>query len=208
MHHLLTDVPVRSLAEPRSVGLRGTPVSDYGELVLGKGQPALIGRHYESGDPIPDALFEKMRAARTFRAAGAMMRQLSLGTVDLRLHHAFDTNGDTTVVDYARDVFQEFQPKTLSLPADYAMIASFQHLFAGPVAYASGYYSYLWAEVLEADAFSRFREEGLFSPSVGAAFRDTLLARGNSREPMELFVDFMGREPDPSALLKRAGLQS
>ena len=83
-----------------------------------------------------------------------MMRQLSLGTVDLRLHHAFDTNGDTTVVDYARDVFQEFQPKTLSLPADYAMIASFQHLFGGPVAYASGYYSYLWAEVLEADAFS------------------------------------------------------
>jgi len=209
MHHLLTDVPVRSLA--------GTNVAwDFVELpsqimenwCWEKESLALIGRHFETGECIPDVLFEKMRSARTFRAAGGMMRQLSLGTVDLSLHQAFDVSGTTSVVDYARRLFQDFQPDTLTLPDDYAMIASFQHLFSGPVAYASGYYSYLWAEVLEADAFSRFKDEGLFSRTVGNAFREQLLARGNSREPMELFVDFMGREPDPSALLKRAGLLS
>ena len=133
-----------------------------------------------------------------------MMRQLCFGSVDLALHREYDVNGDESVISFARRRAARFQET--HLPEDYAMIASFQHLFSSPVAYAAGYYSYKWAEVLEADAFSRFREEGLFSPVVGEEFRARLLSQGNSADPMDLFVSFMGREPNPAALLERAGL--
>jgi oligopeptidase A len=203
LHHLLTRVEIRTLA--------GTSVAwDFVEL------PSQImenwcwerqaldtfAQHWETGAPIPDDLFQKMKRAKTFRAANAQMRQLGFGFVDLALHREWD--GVTDVLEYTRSIIQQYSPA--ALPPGYAMIAGFTHLFASPVAYGAGYYSYKWAEVLDADAFTRFRKEGVFSATVGHEYRDKILARGDSQDPAELYRSFMGRDPDPRALLERAGL--
>jgi oligopeptidase A len=207
LHHLLSRVEVRSLS--------GTSVAwDFVELpsqimenfCWERASLDLFARHHQTGEVIPEALFSRMRAARTYRGASAMMRQLGFGLVDLLLHMDFDPKAGQDVLEFCRSVMERFSPAPL--PAEYAMITSFGHLFAHPVGYAGGYYSYKWAEVLDADAFSKFRGDGLFSPAVGAAFRHKVLARGDSRDPMELFVDFMGREPDLKPLLERSGITS
>jgi oligopeptidase A len=162
----------------------------------------LFARHWETGEPIPQELFGKMKRAKTFRAANAQMRQLGFGYVDLALHREWD--GKTDVLGFARDILQNFS--AVPLPEDYAMIAGFTHLFSSPVGYGAGYYSYKWAEVLDADAFTRFRKEGVFSETTGRDFRDKVLARGDSEDPALLYRSFMGRDPDPNALLERAGL--
>jgi oligopeptidase A len=145
-----------------------------------------------------------MIRARNFRAANSQMRQLGFGIVDLALHRSYSPERDGDVVAYARRIIQEFS--AARLPEDNATIASFSHLFSSPVGYGAGYYSYKWAEVLDADAFSRFRENGIFSPEVGRDFREKLLAKGDSVDPAALYRDFMGRDPDPDALLARSGL--
>jgi oligopeptidase A len=164
----------------------------------------LFAAHYETGERIPDALYEKMVRARTYRAANAQMRQLGFASVDLALHQSYDAARDGEVMTYARAIIQ--QHSATKLPDDYAMLAGFGHVFAHPVGYASGYYSYKWAEVLDADAFTRFKKEGITNPAVGRAFRDTILSKGNSEDAEKLYEAFMGRGPELEPLLERAGL--
>lgn len=164
----------------------------------------LFARHFESGERIPDELFEKMTRARNFRSASFLMRQLSFSSVDLALHRSYRREQDGEILPFCRAILQ--QSSALPLPEDFAMIASFTHLFSSAVGYAAGYYSYQWAEVLDADAFSRFRREGFMNANIGRAFRDQVLSRGDSQDPNTLFRNFMGREPDSAALLERAGL--
>jgi oligopeptidase A len=164
-----------------------------------------FARHYQTGAPIGDDLFGKMQRARTYREATAMMRQLGFASVDLALHIDYDPKRDGDVLAYARRVMQDYLPAALT--ENYAMVASFSHLFSSPVGYAAGYYSYKWAEVLDADAFTRFKREGVYSRTVGEAFRRSILERGDSADPMELYTSFMGREPSLDALLERSGLK-
>jgi oligopeptidase A len=165
----------------------------------------LFAAHYQTGASIPEPLFQKMLQARNFRSASHIMRQVGFSTVDLALHRTYDKAKDGDVVAYARDLVTKFSP--LPLPKDYAMILTFTHLFSSPVGYAAGYYSYQWAEVLDADAFSRFKQEGLFNLATGLDFRETILSRGDSQDPEVLFERFMGRKADITALLERAGLR-
>ncbi len=163
----------------------------------------LFARHYQTGEPIPDALFEKMLRARNYWAANLGMRQLSFGMLDLALHvHYTPSDGD--VMQYAQQIMQPFVPAPL--PEDYAFVAGFAHLFGHPVGYAAGYYSYKWSEVLDADAFSRFKAEGIFNRQTGEDFITHILSKGNAVDPAELFRRFLGRDPDPKALLARSGL--
>jgi|SRR5579871_5621299 len=205
LHHELSQVEVRSLA--------GVNVAwDFVELpsqimenwTWEREALDLFARHYQTGAAIPDALFDKMQRARCFRAANMQMRQLGLGTIDLLLHREYSPEKHGDLLAFARSVLQEFSP--VPLPERYAMIASFTHLFSSPVGYGSGYYSYKWAEVLDADAFTQFQNGGIFNHETGASFRRNILSRGNSEDANVLFHGFMGRDPDPNALLERSGL--
>ncbi|MCY4188550.1 MAG: M3 family metallopeptidase [Bryobacterales bacterium] len=205
LHHLLSKVEVKSLA--------GTNVAwDWVELpsqimenwCWERMALDMFAKHYETGETIPDDLFAKMKRARNFRSANAQMRQLGFATLDLALHIEFDPQRDGDVVAYARSILQSHA--SAPLPADYAMVAGFTHLFSSPVGYGAGYYSYKWSEMLDADAFTRFAREGIFNSATGASFRRNILEKGDSAEPEALFRAFMGRDPDQEALLRRLDL--
>lgn len=165
----------------------------------------LCAAHHKTGASIPEELFQKMVRARNFRSASHLMRQVGFSTVDFSLHRDYDAAHSGDIVAYARIILAQFT--AVPLPEDYSMILTFTHLFSSPVGYAAGYYSYQWAEALDADAFSRFIKEGLFNHSTGMQFRDIVLSRGDSVDPDELFVQFMGRKADIRPLLVRSGLQ-
>ena len=171
-------------------------------------KPTLLGMtaHYETGEPLPDELFEKICAARTYMAGSQMVRQLLFGTLDIALHSSYEPGGAQSVWD----VYRQLAGEILVLPPlpEDRFLCSFSHIFAS--GYAAGYYSYKWAEVLSADAFAAFEEAGLDNQaaikSLGRHYRDTILALGGSRHPMDVYRDFRGREPNTDALLRHAGL--
>jgi oligopeptidase A len=171
-------------------------------------KPTLIGMtaHYETGEPLPDELFEKIRAARTFRSGTMMLRQLNFGMTDMELHTKFNPDGSETILDVQKRITAKTSLLPM-LPEDRSLCA-FSHIFSG--GYSAGYYSYKWAEVLSADAFSAFEEAGLGDEKAvaqtGRRFRDTVLSEGGGRHPMEIFKSFRGREPKPEALLRHSGL--
>jgi oligopeptidase A len=168
----------------------------------------LIGltAHVDTGERLPDELFQKICAARTYRAGSAMLRQIYFALTDLELHRLASDDGRDTPFDVQRRIAE----KTTVLPPlpEDRFLCSFTHIFAG--GYAAGYYSYKWAEVLSADAFAAFEEAGLGDEravaTTGRRYRETVLALGGSRPPMEVFTAFRGREPSPEALLRHAGL--
>ncbi len=205
LHHCLSHVEIRSLA--------GTSVAwDFVELpsqimenwCWERDALDLFARHHETGEAIPEELFQKMKRARNFRSANMQMRQLGFGVVDLSLHLEYSPEKYGDVLQYSREIVQQFS--AARLPENHALLTGFTHLFGSPVGYGAGYYSYKWSEVLDADAFSRFQTAGVFDRAVGLRFRETILSKGDSEDAAKLYKDFMGRDPDPNALLARAGL--
>jgi len=172
-------------------------------------RPTLLGltSHYETNEPLPEALFEKICAAKNFRAGSMMLRQLLFGLTDITLHSDFVPAGSETPHDVNRRISQQMSVLPL-LPEDRSL-CSFQHIFSG--GYAAGYYSYKWAEILSADAFSAFEEAGLDNDEAikqtGLRFRRTVLGMGGSRHPMDVFQQFRGRQPTVDALLRHSGLK-
>jgi oligopeptidase A len=159
----------------------------------------LFARHVTTGEPIPAELVERVRAARTFQAAWAQMSQLSYAAVDLALHVELDPDVDDDPIAFAQRIMAPYQIEPRF--AETGFLCSFSHVLAG--GYAAGYYSYKWAEVLDADAFGRFAAEGLFDRETGRAFVDAILARGDAADAIELYRAFMGRDPDVEALIRR-----
>jgi oligopeptidase A len=170
-------------------------------------RPTLLSfaRHYQTGEPLPVSMFEKISAARTFRAGSQFLRQLYFATLDLELHHQFDPASDDVTAVQRRVAADN--TVIAPLPED-RFLCGFSHIFAG--GYAAGYYSYKWAEVLSADAYAAFEEAGLDDAAAlartGRRFRDTVLALGGGRHPGDVFRDFRGRPASTDALLRHAGL--
>ena len=164
----------------------------------------LVGGHYETGAKLPDDLLQKMKRAKNFQSGLQMLRQLEFALFDMHLHHGFDPAGSNSVQALLDEVRRE---TAVVFPPEYNRFQnSFSHIFAG--GYAAGYYSYKWAEVLSADAFSLFEERGIFDQKTGRSFLRNILETGGSVDPLQAFVSFRGREPKVDALLHQSGLEA
>ena len=204
LHHMLTKVDASAVA-----GISGVPwdavelPSQFMENWCWAPEALqLISGHYETGEPLPQDLLDKMLAAKNFQSALFLVRQLEFALFDFRVHADYnpELGGQVQqVLDQVRSEVSVIVP-----PRFNRFQHSFSHIFAG--GYGAGYYSYLWAEVLSADAFGRFEEEGVFNRKTGADFLQCILERGGSAEPMELFKAFRGREPSNAALLRHMGI--
>lgn len=204
LHHMLTKVDYPSVAGIAGVAWDAVELpSQFMENWCWQREALdLIAGHYLSGAPLPDELFRKMLAARNFQAGMQMVRQLEFALFDFRLHLEYDPARGGRIYEILDEVRK--QVAVMKPPSFNRFPHSFSHIFAG--GYAAGYYSYKWAEVLSSDAFSAFEEQGIFDRNTGLRFLTTVLEQGGSREPMELFVEFRGREPSIDALLRHSGI--
>jgi oligopeptidase A len=204
LHHMLTKVDHPSVA-----GISGVPwdavelPSQFMENFCWQRDALdVMSAHYKTGERLPQELFQRMLAAKNFQSGLQMVRQLEFSIFDFRLHLEYDPKRGGNVYGLLDEVRK--QVAVIHPPSFNRFPHSFSHIFAG--GYAAGYYSYKWAEVLSADAFSCFEENGIFDRETGLHFLRTILEQGGSRDPMELFVEFRGREPQIDALLRHSGI--
>jgi oligopeptidase A len=201
LHHMLTKIPYASVS-----GINGVPwdavelPSQIMENWAWQDEVLeMISGHYETGEPLPEELIKRLNDAKNFQAGMFLLRQLEFATFDLSIHKG------TVAVDVQKTLDQVRAEISVFLPPEFNRFQnSFSHIFAG--GYASGYYSYSWAEVLSADAFSLFEEKGIFDTETGRSFLTNILEKGGSADPLELFISFRGREPEIGALLRHRGL--
>ena len=204
LHHMLTQIDVAAVSGINGVAWDAVELpSQFLENWCWEPEAIpLISGHYQTAEPLPQALLDKMLAAKNFQSGMQMVRQLEFSLFDFRLHAEYDPanpQDPQAVLDQVRR-----EVAVVQAPAFNRFQNSFSHIFAG--GYAAGYYSYKWAEVLSADAFSRFEEEGIFNAQTGESFLREILQQGGSKAPMELFINFRGREPSIEALLRHSGL--
>ena len=204
LHHLLTQVEVLGVSGINGVEWDAVELpSQFMENFCWEWEVLRdMTRHVDTGATLPRELFEKMVAAKNFQSGMQTVRQLEFAIFDMRLHSDFDANGQKTLLQLADEVRRDVA--VLSPPSYNRFSNSFSHIFGG--GYAAGYYSYKWAEVLSADAYSMFEENGVLNSSVGGRFREEILAAGGSRPALESFVAFRGRKPTIDALLRHNGM--
>lgn len=205
LHHMLTTIETAGVS-----GINGVPwdavelPSQFMENWCWEPEAlAFISGHYQTNEPLPQEMLDKMLAAKNYQAALFILRQLEFGMFDFRLHTEFDPAQGARILETLKEV--KALVAVMPSPSWGRFPHAFSHIFAG--GYAAGYYSYLWAELLSADAFSRFEEEGIFNVDTGRAFLDNILSQGGSDEPMNLFKNFRGREPKIDAMLRHYGIK-
>jgi len=206
LHHLLTRIDYPAVAGINGVAWDAVelPSQLMENWCWEREALDLISGHWETGEAIPDDLFQRMRAAKNFQSGMQMVRQLEFALFDFRMHREYDPALGGRICEILEQVRQEVA--VIRPPAFSRFAHGFSHIFAG--GYASGYYSYKWAEVLSADAFSLFEERGSLDRETGLSFLHNILERGGSEDPMDLFVRFRGREPSIEPLLRHSGIAS